>query len=438
MSSIEEVVQALQEVLGPSADEKGRGSGFIQRERAMSGSQFARMLVFGWWSNPQATLEDLAQMGASVGIGISSQGLDQRFTGSAAEFMKQVLEGAVQQIIQADVSVQGLLGRFRGVYIQDSTSIVLPDSLKSVWAGCGGRVANHSQAALKIQVQQELGRGGLHDLWLQAGREHDQHTSVPVETLAEGSLRLADAGYFNLEYFAQLGRAGRYWLSLLKAGTRLVDETGQAYSIDVLLRQTSADRLERQVWLGKSKRLPARLLAQRLPPDLVAQRRQQLLREAQREGQVLSPARWTLAAWIVYVTNVPPTLLSFDEVFRLGRVRWQIELLFKLWKSEGHLDESRSTNPWRILCEVYAKLLALLIQHWLLLLSCWQFPDRSLTKAIHTVRQFALTVALAWPSRSALTRVLKAVCRSLAHGCRIFKSKMKPPTFLLLAVEGLT
>jgi hypothetical protein len=438
MSSIEEVAQAIQEVLGPVADVLGRESGFIQRERAMSGSQFAQMVVFGWWSNPQATLEELAQSGASVGVTISGQGLDQRFTASSAEFMRQVLSVAVQQMIQADRGVAGLLERFSAVYVHDSTIIGLPDRLKDVWAGCGGRVQTNTQAALKIQVQQDLRRGAIHQLWLQAGREHDLHTKIPVEAFAPGSLRLADVGFFDLDYFAQLGQRGCYWLSRLKAGTCLRDATGRTYKVETLLRTTSQDCFEQSVLLGKANRLPARLVAVRLPPQLATRRRQQLLQDAQREGQSVSSARLLLAGWLVYVTNVPPEVLTLHELLRLGRIRWQIELLFKLWKSEGRLDESRSTNPWRILCEVYAKLLALLIQHWVLLIACWHFPDRSLTKAIHTVRRFAMAVAIAWSSRPALISVLAAICRCLSHGCRIFKSKKKPSTFQRLFGEGLT
>jgi IS4 transposase len=84
---------------------------------------------------------------------------------------------------------------------------------------------------------------------------------------------------------------------------------------------------------------------------------------------------------------VPPERLTLREALVLGRMRWQIELLFKLWKSHGHVDESRSTKPWRILCEVYAKLLAMLVQHWVFLVSLWAYPDRSLPKAAQTVQK---------------------------------------------------
>jgi hypothetical protein len=37
---------------------------------------------------------------------------------------------------------------------------------------------------------------------------------------------------------------------------------------------------------------------------------------------------------------VPTRLLALEEALEIGRVRWQIELLFTLWKSQGGIDES--------------------------------------------------------------------------------------------------
>ena len=79
-------------------------------------------------------------------------------------------------------------------------------------------------------------------------------------------------------------------------------------------------------------------------------------------------------------------LLSLEEALEIGRARWQIELLFKLWKSEGRIDESTSQKPYRVLCELYAKLVAMVVQHWVLLVSGWEHVDRSLVKMAQTVR----------------------------------------------------
>ena len=66
------------------ADAAARETGFVQRQSKMGGAGFVQALVFGWMGNPEATLEQLAQSAAAVGVEISPQGLDQRFTSEAA------------------------------------------------------------------------------------------------------------------------------------------------------------------------------------------------------------------------------------------------------------------------------------------------------------------------------------------------------------------
>jgi len=118
----------------------------------------------------------------------------------------------------------------------------------------------------------------------------------------------------------------------------------------------------------------------------------------------------------------------------VARVRWQIELLFKLWKSHAYLDAWRSANPWCILCELYAKLLGMLLFRWVWLAGAWRFPNRSLFQAARTVRQQALNLAcaLATGIRKRLVEALQAVQRGLAAGCRINKRRNKPHTYQLL------
>jgi predicted component of type VI protein secretion system len=116
-------------------------------------------------------------------------------------------------------------------------------------------------------------------------------------------------------------------------------------------------------------------------------------------------------------------------------VRWQIELLFKLWKSHGQIDASRSTKPWRILCDVYAKLLAMLVQHWVALIDLWGYPDRSLVKAAKTVQKYALQLVTGLWSHTRTRETLAIIARCLTAGCRMNRRKKEPHTYqLLLAV----
>lgn len=136
-----------------------------------------------------------------------------------------------------------------------------------------------------------------------------------------------------------------------------------------------------------------------------------------------------LAGWVILLTNAPAALLTFDQALELYRVRWQIELLFKLWKSEGLIDHWRTANPWRILCELYAKLTALLIQHWLLITGCWQRLDRSLVQACRVVQRLAWALAFTMPVPDLFVLFLSLIVHCLGAGARISLTRSSPPTF---------
>jgi IS4 transposase len=64
---------------------------------------------------------------------------------------------------------------------------------------------------------------------------------------------------------------------------------------------------------------------------------------------------------------VPVEQLTPKEVAVLYRARWQVELLFKRWKSQGLVAELSGATVARQMVRVWSRLLAVLVQHWLLL-----------------------------------------------------------------------
>ena len=83
-------------------------------------------------------------------------------------------------------------------------------------------------------------------------------------------------------------------------------------------------------------------------------------------GATLSPLK--------AVTNVPEEKLSFREAIVLYRARWQIELLFKRWKSIGLIATLTGKNDAAIMVRLWARLCASVIQHWLTVYCSWR-PD---------------------------------------------------------------
>jgi hypothetical protein len=424
MTTIAQVGRAMRHILTGVADEAGRRSGFIRRERKLSGASFVRALVFGWLANPDATAEERAQAAAACGVEISAYGLDKRCTEQAADCLHQVLAAAAQQVVAADPVAIPILRRFAAVEVYDGSVLALPGALREEWPGCGGSAA--SGAALKLGVRLDPVSGHLHGPMLGAGRDHDRTPPLAAHALPAGGLRRADLGFFDLALLGTVAARGGYWLSRLQVNTAVHDPAGARLDLPALLRAT--DRLDRPVLLGAAARLPARLLAVRVPQGVADARRRALRDEARKRGQAVSKARLALADWTILVTNVPAERLTLDEALVLLRARWQIERLFDLWKQHGHLDKTRSAKPWRILCEVYAKPRALLVQHWCLLTALWAHPDRSLVKGARTVRQRALALADALDDPACLARVLAAIGRGLAAGCRVAKRRQQPGT----------
>jgi hypothetical protein len=437
VTTIPRIAEAMQTVLTTKADSVAHETGFVQRESKLGGASFTQALVFGWLENPQATWEELSQTTAAIGVVITPQGLEQRFSGSAARCLQKVLEAAVDQVVASEPVAIPVLQRFAEVYLDDSSTVNLPKELAAVWSGSGG-TQHGSGAGLKLQVRLEYTRGTLHGPFLQDGRTNDRKSVLQRMPVVAHSLRMADLGYWSLDELTARDSQDGYWLFRAQVQTKLYTQDGRQWSLVELLQSIPDPEIDIPVELGVKHRLPARLLAVRVPQEVAEKRRRRLHKVARERGRPVSKACLALADWNAFVANVPVELLTLREALILARVRWQIELLFKLWKSHGQIDESRSRKPWRILCELYAKLIAMIVQHWLLLISCWHYPDRSLFKAAKTIRRHAITLACAIASTSALSQAIETIQRCLSVGCRINKRRAQPHAYQLLldAADG--
>ncbi len=371
-------------------------------------------------------MEGLARAGYAHGLRVSAQGLDKRFDEKACGFMQSVLEEAVAQVFVAgDLLDVNLLNRFTAVYVADCSTVPLPAVLAGVWQGSGG-AGSGSEAGMKLDTRLELKTGALH-IGLLPGRHSDNRSPVAAATHEPGSLRLQDLGYFNLARMkAQHGR-GEFWLSRLQPRTSVLAMDGQPINLLAWLKQ-GVTRQEMYVRVGVAEQLPARLLVWQLPDGARAKRRAKMTANARDNGRMPTAESLAGCDWNILITNVAPEKLSLDECFILYGVRWQIELLFKLWKTHGKLGHSRSEKPHRILCEVYAKLLGVVVQHWVVLTGLWQLQERSLVKGCQRVREQSARLAACINDLDSLTGLLKELADRFNYGCSLNTRKTKPNT----------
>jgi hypothetical protein len=270
--------------------------------------------------------------------------------------------------------------------------------------------------------------------YLQDGCQHDKNSCLSDMPVSKGSLRIADLGYFSLADFAQMDSEGAYWLSRVKSQCIVYDQEGNKYDLVEFLKRQSSDKIDQHILLGAKDKLPCRLLAVRVPQEVANQRRRKIRENARKKGRTPSKRQLALADWTIVATNVEEEKMSVKEAMVILGVRWQIELLFKLWKNEGHIDSWRSENPWRILSEFYAKLIVMVIQHWILLIGCWEYSNRSFTKASKAIRNHAMNMAVAFAKESLdrLIEALEIIKRSMSSGSKIYKRKTDPSTYQII------
>jgi len=437
MTIIPQVARAVHEVLNTVAATLGRSTGFVQRACKVNGALFVQTLVFTFLANPDATGDELTQTAAALGTELTESGLTQRFTKAAASLLQDVLAAALTRMLVADPLDLALLDQFSAVDLEDSTIIALPDALVAVWRGCGN-ATDHGLAALKLRLRLDLRTGFIAGLSLHDGCTADQKTAAPLTTIGAGALYLADLGFFGVRRLRTLVEQQAFFLSRLHGQTSMFTGDGQRWdAVGVLLTTMGAQtEVDLDITLGVTERVPARLVAVCAPQEVVDQRRRRLRAEAARRGRTVSARQLALAAWTIVITNVPREQLTIRAVLVLARCRWQIELVFTRWNSHGMLDESRSAKPWRVRCEVYAKLLAMMIQHWVSLISLWGFPDRSLTKALHTVQKYALQLAVRVWSHASTCETLTEIARVLDAGGRMNRRRKAPNTYQLVMEAG--
>lgn len=435
MKILAKVGSALQELFGEIAQTAAKESGVIQRTRKFSALSLARTFILGFLQDPNASDETLAQMAVQCGAAVTPQAIEQRHTPRLVGFLERLFRGATKLVVGSNKALAPILERFTSVTVIDSSTITLPDEMQEKFRGCGGSHGSGA-AAMKLQTELDLRSGALTHVEIEQGRSPDAATSRQDARHGKGSLRISDLGYFALAVFAAMTQAGEYYLSRLQFGTHVLHE-GLTVEILAWLAKQAGPFVDVSVLLGQEQRLPSRLIAWRLPQEQANRRRQKLRQETmKKKGREPSAERLAWCDWTILVTNVPADLLTPQEAAVLYRARWQVELLFKRWKSQGLVAELSGTTVERQMVRVWSRLVAVLVQHWLTVGTVWGDATRSLHKVYEAIRKFVGRLAVALNCLTELTKVLADMHQTFAKTCQRDK-RSDAGTFELLNDVGL-
>lgn len=459
MESIARLSALAQRFFVERPKELERASGFVQRSTAqIDGPALVQMCVLGWLQQAGASYSQLNHVLASLDIQVRNQAIDERFGSASSRLMRLLLEEAVGQVVEGQAVATALFELVGGgVYWQDGTVVSLPHELSSQWRGSGGP-AGSTGSGLRIQARWEMRSGGLHGLWMQDACSSDRSGPALEAPYPQNSLRMVDTAYLSYADMRATSQSQRFWITGVKANMCLRDGQGRWWNLTEWVSHQPTNTSVIDVWVhaGKQEQVPVRLIALRLPAE-VSRRRQQRAthtverragskgvqkygrrprrgpgrhpRQRARKRHKVSARKQRLLDWVLVLTTVEGQVLEARQVVALMRLRWQIELFWKLCKQDGQIDTWRSSKPQRILTELYAKLFGVLLEHWVTIQGCWADPRRSVFKARQVMQWTVSWLVLAIRGEVSWEVVLARMCGTMGSNCWTDRRGHPPSTF---------
>ena len=433
LTSVKTMSQRVHQFFTTTAEDTAKTTSFVRRRSKLTGAVFCQTLVFGLLEQATASLTTLVDFCEDhCGVIITPQGLDDRLQAPSLEFMQSMYTQALALFRQQTRLPVALLTQFSAVNLTDSTAISLPESLANAFPGCGG---DASAAGLKVQTVLDFLSGTFQHIWLTPGKEPDQGVRQHLQLAQANSLNLFDLGYWGLASLKTLAARQAYFLSRLFLSTTLFDCEGRELDLVALLRAEPRSRFEMSIVLGKQAKLPCRFCAFRAPDEVVNRRRQRVNAQAAKQGRRPTKRTLELQGWTLFVTNLPSSKATLEQIGLLYSIRWQIELVFKLWKSHMQLHCQSSQRKERILVELYAKLIGQLLFQFLW--SPLRTFDHNLspTKAFHRFVKKVPRLLDALPSVRRLGSVISTLHKTILRLASREKRKTRLSTCQQLYLE---
>ncbi|UJL45853.1 IS4 family transposase [Virgibacillus sp. NKC19-16] len=414
-----------------------RSVDFTQRKSKLKPEYFLQFCSFLGESMGTKSLTELcAQFSGLFGLQITTEGLNQRFDETAVDFLKKIFHSLLMtQVVTALPIVEKRL--FNTIRIMDSTAFDLPSDYKK-FEGPNG-------SGIKIQLEYELYQGIFRHLQVQNGKDNDSTYPASIQNDIEtGDLFLRDLGYFSQRNLLTIAKNGGYFISRLKSDTNLYqkDEQGNWQKLntmeimDPLKPGEDIELTDVRIGAKKEDPLIARVVMTKLTEEQEQQRQAQL-NIKNRKGKS-TPSAQKHVSINMFATNIPQEMVGSEEIYSLYSLRWQIEILFKTWKSLFKIDEIKEMKQERFECHLYGTLIQIIV------CSAAAFQCRRILykeeqmevseyKSIDIVKEH-LSIIFAMTKKGKLPRFFNRIYISIKTNGRKSRKQQKPTVFDILHI----
>jgi len=316
---------------------------------------------------------------------------------------------------------------FSQVRIMDSTEFSVSKKVTDTFPGYGGQ---GREAIVQLQLEYELLGGKVTELSIGSALDADCTEGMKnIDKIPPKALLMRDLAYFSPKAFKELSKRNLFFISRAKTQwSFFVKENGSLVKLTVpdiieKLKSQKEKYVDMEVIVGDQARTPVRLIANLLTEDQTAKR----IKKKKANGSLSKHAKDS-ACLNLFVTNVKKAHCSAADIYQLYRLRWQVELVFKTWKSILGVHKVHSMNATRLECHLLVKLLWVIL-NWSILKLAEETSglEMSLHKCTRTImaRTNSLTMSLLQDKERLMDWVHRLINISIVHHKKEYRKSVE-------------
>lgn len=391
------------------------------------------------------SLNDLStKLEIDYGTAVTKQSINERFNSKMVSFFKLVLERLINQFVLNDTTISTNL--FNRILIKDSTCFQLPEHLATIYPGSGG---NSSKAAIRVQFEYDVKSTQITDLSIHPFTAQDSQNAIHTTHLVKANdLIIRDLAYVNDTSLRGIETEGGYYLNRLPVSANIYDQgkgedNRQYKKIDFRklykkMIETEVKSCSKEIYVGAKSKYKTRLIIELMPERVYAERIRKLKRHEVKKRTKTSKEKKDRMRFNLFITNIPEDKLPLSALPSIYRLRWQIELIFKSWKSFANLDQIKKMKKHRVQAVIYLRLIIVLLATNLTrAISIWYNKTENLTLSYmktsklmmnnrETLRQIALV------KKGKRGDQIKSLLKTIKRNCKFEKKKGKLSSFEII------
>jgi hypothetical protein len=335
---------------------------FTQRQSKLSACEFVDTLMFSQLDHSQVSLQDCCNdLSQQRQKQYSKVALHKRFNQRSVDFLKGVL--AEQLADHPAIDHESLWNPFNRILIGDSCKFSIPEHLGQDYPGFHG--CRPAKAIMNLQYGFDLKNGHWQYLEFTKATENDQRYSAEIlDDIQANDLLLRDLGFVTQQYLQTIINKKAYFINRMPpTWSAFQKENGKKInwkSINRKIKKYDLGHMEIEVMIGKEN-IKSRLVVSVVPLSIYQDRLRKVEKHARSKGVQVSDEYKIRCRLNAFVTNIPKELLAHDNVSKVYRTRWQIELVFKTWKSLLLIHKTKPVKKHRFECQLLAKFIWVLL-----------------------------------------------------------------------------